>query len=128
MINEADKANFKEDEFVGPKSHLSLLDQHNELKTKNIRQQETQREKQLKEEAKILESLQETKALMSFNEVAKGIQYLEPIKTSWIVPGCIQNLPQERHDEVREKTGIACEGENVPPPITSFRVCYLIAI
>ncbi len=98
-----------------------MLDQHNELKTKGIQQQETEREKQMKEEASILASVQESQALISFQEIAKGIKYEDPIKTSWTVPNCILNLPQERHDEVREKTGIICEGEDVPPPITSFR-------
>lgn len=107
---------------LGPNSHLSLLDQHNELKKKATVQKESEREKQLKEEKKILESLAETRALLSFSELAKGIQYLDPIKTSWTVPKCISNLPQERHDEVRKLTGIFVDGEEVPPPIASFKV------
>lgn len=38
-------------------------------------------EKQLKEEEKILESIAEKKALMGVAELAKGIQYEDPIKT-----------------------------------------------
>lgn len=38
-------------------------------------------EKQLKEEEKILESVAEKKALMGVAELAKGIQYDDPIKT-----------------------------------------------
>ena len=106
----------------GPKSTLSLLDQHNELKKRANAQRESEREKQLKEEEKILASVAETKALLSFSELAKGIQYSDPINTSWQVPKCILDLPQARHDEVRRLTGITTEGENVPPPIASFRV------
>jgi len=40
-------------------------------------------EKQLKEEEKILESVAESKALMGVAELAKGIQYTEPIKTRY---------------------------------------------
>lgn len=40
-------------------------------------------EKQLKEEEKILESVAEKKALMGVAELAKGIQYDEPIKTRY---------------------------------------------
>ncbi len=38
-------------------------------------------EKQLKEEEKILESIAEKKALMGVSELARGIQYEDPIKT-----------------------------------------------
>jgi ATP-dependent RNA helicase DDX41 len=110
--------------LIGPKSHLSLLDQHNELKKKATAQKESEREKQLKEEEKILASVAETKALLSFSELAKGIQYMEPVKTNWTVPKCILNLPEARHEEIRRLTGITIEGEDVPPPIVSFRVGF----
>jgi len=38
-------------------------------------------EKQLKEEEKILESVAEKTALMGVAELAKGIEYTDPIKT-----------------------------------------------
>ena len=41
-------------------------------------------ERQLKEEEKILESVAEKKALMGVAELAKGIQYEDPIKTRWV--------------------------------------------
>lgn len=108
-------------ESIGPNAHLSLLDQHNELKKKATHQKESEKEKQIKEEEKILESLAETRALLSFTELAKGIQYTDPIKTNWTVPKCIAGLPQARHDEVRKSLGIYVEGENIPPPIVSFK-------
>ena len=110
----------------GPMSHLSLLEQHNELKKKANQLKESEREKLAKEEEKILASVVEHKALLSFNELAKGIQYVDPIKTSWKVPRCISDLPQSRHDEVRELTGITIDGEDVPPPIASFKVNSLV--
>ena len=109
------------DGLIGPGCHLSLLDQHNELKKKAEQLKESDREKQLKEEQKILESVAQAKALMSIQEIARGIQYLDPIKTSWKPPKCILNAPQSRHDRIRELTGISCEGEDVPPPIVSFK-------
>jgi hypothetical protein len=42
---------------------------------------ESAMERQLKEEEKILESVAEKKALMGVAELAKGIQYEDPIKT-----------------------------------------------
>jgi hypothetical protein len=64
-------------DHLGPKSHLSLLDQHNELKKSASTQKESEREKQLKEEEKILASVVKHKALLSFSELAKGVLYLE---------------------------------------------------
>lgn len=43
-------------------------------------------ERQLKEEEKILESVAEKKALMAVGELAKGIQYEDPIKTRYPPP------------------------------------------
>jgi len=107
--------------MAGPSCHLSLLDQHNELKKIAVAQKETAREKQLKEEQKILASVAESQALLSFSELAKGIQYQEPIKTSWKPPRCILNAPQERTDKIRELAGISVDGEDVPPPIVTFK-------
>lgn len=42
-------------------------------------------ERQLRKEEEILESVAEKKALMGVSELAKGIQYSEPIKTRWII-------------------------------------------
>jgi hypothetical protein len=123
-----DKMGVFKSDTQGPKSHLSLLDQHNELKKKSLIQQESEREKQLKEEENILASIAESKALLSFNELAKGIQYDKPIITSWTVPSCILKLPEFRHNEIREATGISVEGDDVPPPIASFRVNYFVLI
>lgn len=52
-------------------------------------------ERQLKEEEKILESVAEKKALMGVAELAKGIQYEDPIKTryctkNWFTAGVRQ--------------------------------------
>lgn len=120
--NENTKAFDAYDRFRSdPKTTISLLDQHNELKKHASAQKETERERQLKEEEKILASIQETKALLSVAEIAQGIKYEDPITTNWRVPRCILNLPEERHVEIREKCGIAVQGEDVPPPIASFK-------
>ncbi|XP_050398804.1 probable ATP-dependent RNA helicase DDX41 isoform X1 [Patella vulgata] len=106
---------------VGPNAHISLLDQHSELKKKAEARKETAREKLLKEEEKILESVAEKKALMGVAELAKGIQYEDPIKTGWRPPRYIMNMPEAKHDKLRKKWHILVEGDNIPPPIKSFR-------
>ncbi|XP_054286318.1 ATP-dependent RNA helicase abstrakt-like [Macrosteles quadrilineatus] len=105
----------------GRKSNISLLDQHTELKKMAEAKKESAMERQLKEEEKILESVAEKKALMGVAELAKGIQYEDPIQTSWRPPRCVLNLPPHRHDRVRHKLRILVEGEDVPPPCRSFK-------
>lgn len=103
------------------KAKLSLLDQHSELKKKAEAKKENEIEKQLKEEEKILESVAEKKALMAVSELAKGIQYEDPIKTSWRPPRYIRKQSEDYHNKIREKHRILVEGESIPSPITSFR-------
>lgn len=78
-------------------------------------------ERQLKEEEKILESVAENKALMGVAELAKGIQYDDPIKTSWKLPRTVLVFDEARHERVRRKLRILVEGEEVPPPLKSFK-------
>lgn len=78
-------------------------------------------EKQLKEEEKILESVAENKALMGVAELAKGIQYKDPIKTNWTPPRVILSLGEARHERVRRKLRILVEGDEVPPPLKTFK-------
>ncbi|XP_035387628.1 probable ATP-dependent RNA helicase DDX41 [Electrophorus electricus] len=111
----------EEDEGLGPRSNVSLLDQHQHLKEKAEARKESAKEKQLKEEEKILESVAEGRALMSVKEMAKGITYEDSIKTSWRAPRYILNMPSARHDRVRKKYHILVEGDRIPPPIKRFR-------
>uniref|UniRef100_A0A3P8W1M5 Probable ATP-dependent RNA helicase DDX41 n=1 Tax=Cynoglossus semilaevis TaxID=244447 RepID=A0A3P8W1M5_CYNSE len=100
-----------EDEGLGPRSNVSLLDQHQHLKEKAEARKESAKEKQLKEEEKILESVAEGRALMSVKEMAKGIIYDDPIKTSWKPPRYILNMPGTRHERVRKKFHILVDGD-----------------
>ncbi|XP_053683237.1 ATP-dependent RNA helicase abstrakt [Sabethes cyaneus] len=109
------------EEAWGRKFNISLLDQHTELKKIAEAKKISAVEKQLKEEEKILESVAEKKALMGVAELAKGIQYEDPIKTSWKAPRYILARADASHERVRERLRILVEGENVPPPICSFR-------
>jgi ATP-dependent RNA helicase DDX41 len=109
------------EEAWGRKFNISLLDQHTELKKLAEAKKVSAVEKQLKEEEKILESVAERKALMGVSELAKGIQYDNPIKTSWRAPGYILATPETKHEELREKLRILVEGEKIPPPINCFK-------
>ncbi|XP_012522153.1 ATP-dependent RNA helicase abstrakt [Monomorium pharaonis] len=119
--NEKDDADNDDGQVWGRKSNISLLDQHTELKKLAEAKKESAMEKQLKEEEKILESVAENKALMGVAELAKGIQYKDPIKTNWQPPRVILNLGEVRHERVRRKLRILVEGDEVPPPLKTFK-------
>jgi len=108
-------------EVWGRKYNISLLDQHTELKKIAEAKKISEVEKQLKEEEKILESVAQQKALMGVAELAKGIQYDEPIKTSWRPPKYISAMSEQQREAIRKKLRILVEGENIAPPIRSFR-------
>ncbi|RWS13509.1 putative ATP-dependent RNA helicase DDX41-like protein [Dinothrombium tinctorium] len=109
------------DDYYGRKCNVSLLDQHNELKKKAEQRKESAIEKQLKEEEKILESVAEKKALMGVAELAKGIQYDKPIKTGWKPPRHILEMSVSKQEKIRRKYRILVEGEDLVPPIKSFK-------
>lgn len=108
-------------EAWGRKFNISLLDQHTELKKIAESKKVSAVEKQLKEEEKILESVVEKRALMGVAELAKGIQYEDPIKTSWKPPRYIIARSEIKNESIRMKHRILAEGEDIPPPITTFK-------
>lgn len=119
--NDEDSQNATDPELWGRKYNISLLDQHTELKKIAEAKKISDVEKQLKEEEKILESVQQQKALMAVSELAKGIQYEDPIKTSWKPPKYIMGMSEAKRNSIRKKLRILVEGEDVAPPIRSFK-------
>ena len=79
-------------------------------------------DKQRAEETKILHSIQETRALMSVGELAKGVVYTEPLQTGWRAPYYIREASLSRHERIRAKWHILTDGEDIPPPIKTFKV------
>ncbi|THD20812.1 ATP-dependent RNA helicase abstrakt [Fasciola hepatica] len=105
---------------AGPHAQGSLFDRMWELKKKAEERKETERDKKLKVEAKILESVAEKTALMGVAELAKGIQYDKPIQTGWQPPSYIKNQTEDKSEEIRKKYRILIDGEEVPAPIRNF--------
>lgn len=116
-----DSADGKDMDSGDRQGDVSLFDQHRDLKKKADQTKESAIEKQLKEEEMILDSVAEKKALMGVAELAKGINYSDPIKTGWTPPKYFLSLSEEKKDKIYKKYRITVEGEDICPPITSFR-------
>lgn len=58
---------------------------------------------------------------MSVKELAKGVEYTQAIDTGWKPPARIRAMTADEADDVRRKWHIVVEGDDLPPPIRSFR-------
>merc|ERR1711991_242371 len=59
--------------------------------------------------------------IMSAKEVAEGVKYQSSMKTSWNPPSAIKRLSEHQQSKIRKKWRIEMHGENIPPPICSFK-------
>lgn len=64
---------------------------------------ESELEKQRREEERLLEAVAEKRALMAVSELARGVQYEEPVVTAWRPPKRVLAMDNKRHDRVRKK-------------------------
>ena len=96
--NSSEVSELDEDSILATSQETSLLLQHSKLKKLAEAKQESEREKRKKEEEILLQSVKENTALMGAAELAKGVQYVDPIKTSWKPPKIIQAQPNEYHE------------------------------
>ena len=116
--NENEKPQENEDKSRAP---ISLLDQHHELKEQAEQVKETELEKQIKEEQKILESIAERKALMAATELAKGT--VEPgLEVDIVIEHPLFN--QHPNDTYRDLF-IAGRADALPNNLTSLQVAEL---
>lgn len=110
---------------LGVSREVSLLDQSEEIRKReaNISAKELKLRQQQREEEMLLREANQvqTNALKSAQEIANDIQYAENLRTSWTAPRFILEQPEEVHENTRKKWHILVEGEDVPPPIKSFK-------
>lgn len=109
----------KDTDIVGPRGKVSLLDRAQEIKKSERPMSE--KEKLEIEESKLLRAVGPSKQLKSDYELAKGIKYSKPLETSWTPPKHIRDLSDEDATNRRKKMQILVEGEDIPPPIRTFR-------
>eukprot|EP01134_Creolimax_fragrantissima_P001536 CFRG1536T1 len=104
----------------GPMASESLLDQATELAKEAKAYEVSELEKRAKIEAELLRNITAKQSLMGVQELAKGVTYDKPLRTSWRAPGYLRAMSTEKVEKLRARWHILVEGDNVPPPIKSF--------
>jgi ATP-dependent RNA helicase DDX41 len=115
-----------------------MLDRDTQRKLADAKK--TEAEKAEEADAQILAAIASRKKLASDRELAKGIEYTETLRTSWVPfattcghgmlslfcrwvpPRYIRARDEETNQKVREKYHIIVDGQDIPPPIDSFEV------
>ncbi|KAG8766106.1 hypothetical protein FRC15_006571 [Serendipita sp. 397] len=100
----------------------TLLKEAQEVQAKKVIDDanKTEEKKAEEEESELLAAIASRRKLASVEELAKGIQYTEPMKTSWRPPRYIRERSAQKNAEIREKYHIIVEGDDIPPPIETF--------
>ncbi|OJT14210.1 DEAD-box ATP-dependent RNA helicase 35 [Trametes pubescens] len=80
----------------------------------------TDAEKAEEQDAEILAAIAARRKLASDLELAKGVSYTEPLKSSWRPPKFVRDRTEEENMRIREQHHILIEGEDLPPPIDNF--------
>jgi len=82
---------------------------------------ETEEERKKREEQDIMRNIQQTKALKTYHELAKGVDHRKAINTGWKPPLKYRLLmTEEDHNKTREAFFIKTLGNNIPPAMTSY--------
>ncbi|KAG5643897.1 DEAD-box ATP-dependent RNA helicase 35 [Asterophora parasitica] len=114
----------REEELRREKARMerTLLMEAQEVHQKRAAEDSKKTETEKAEEAdnEILEAIKSRRKLASDMELAKGIQYIDSLKTSWRPPKYVRERSEEQHQKIREKYHILVDGENIPPPIEHF--------
>ncbi|GAA96600.1 uncharacterized protein L969DRAFT_94943 [Mixia osmundae IAM 14324] len=111
---------------TGRPAAQTLLQEAQEVKRVKAESDATKTSSQRKdeEEAALLQSIANKKKLASDLELAKGIVYREPLKTSWRAPRYIRERTEVEHEAIRTKFHIhaetTAEDDEIPPPIPTF--------
>ncbi|KAG9126549.1 DEAD-box ATP-dependent RNA helicase 35 [Ceratobasidium sp. 392] len=122
LEEEADEERQADEAREEARRQRTLLDRAQEVKQKRAEEDAKKSELEKKEEAdkEILDAIASKKKLVSDMELAKGIQYTEPLKTSWRPPKFVRDRTEEQNNKIREQNHIIAEGDDIPPPIASF--------
>ncbi|KAI8448777.1 P-loop containing nucleoside triphosphate hydrolase protein [Phakopsora pachyrhizi] len=118
----ADEDDEEEDQPVRPTTTLLQEAQVVKRKQAELDAFKTEDQKKQEEEAKVISAVAaHKKKLGGAQELAKGVQYHESMKTSWRPPSYIRMRTDKENSRLREKLGILVEGDDCPPPIEHFQ-------
>lgn len=94
-----------------------------EARASNLTPHERRLQKIKEEEQRLLEETKRAQktALLSHAEKAKGLKYTEPMPSTWKPPSQKRKITEEENDKIRNKLHILIDGEEIPPPIQSFK-------
>ncbi|GAC77642.1 DEAD-box protein abstrakt [Moesziomyces antarcticus T-34] len=111
------------DSHAPQRPQRSLLDEARLLREKKLAEEgkRSQADIDAEEERKILEAHAARRKLASDLELAKGIQYTEPLTTTWTPPSYIRTRSELDNEKLRDKNHILADGVDIPPVITNFR-------
>lgn len=103
----------------------SLLEQAALLKSRHsqLTSQERSALQRQQDEQRILKEAShvQTNALQAASELAEGVKYKSSLPTSWRCPKSILRQGEREWDKIRQKWHILVEGDDIPPPIRSFK-------
>lgn len=101
----------------------SLLEQAAALnKNQNLTAEERAARQRQQEEELLLRHAQQVggKALKNAKQQAQGIQYTQPMPSTWRVPRYILQQGEASWQKIRKDWHIDVEGSNIPPPLARF--------
>jgi len=107
----------------GKPKKKSLLDERAEQLASGTIVPPTEAEAEQAEAQQVLESIDnQHRPLMGVRELAKGVEYTAALKVgTWRPPYQIRQMSEEERQAIRDKWHILVEGDEMPPPIKSFR-------
>lgn len=123
-LDQDDDGSAEENEPKVSSNPVSLLEQAAHLKKQHEALNETDRSniQRAQDEERILKEAShvQTNALQAASELAEGVKYKSTFVTAWRCPGKILRESNE-WEGIRKKWHIITEGEDIPPPVRSFR-------
>ena len=95
----------------------SLLHSADALRTTDS---EAQAARDAADDERIASAHSTRRKLLSDVELARGIQYTEPMKRSWTAPRYVRERSAARNEALRKKYHLTVEGADIPPIISDF--------
>ena len=119
--NEKSNGGHSDDNSEDPKNVESLLDSAAAL-GEALTEEERAEKSRKAEESRIMKeaSKVQTNALQAASELAKGIEYTDPMPSTWTCPRYILDQGASAWEKIRKEWHMEVEGVDVPPPCKRF--------